>query len=64
MLNITLLYNTNGDSVSSVCEEGCDSFGAVARAKSTEGSAAVVYLQRSVSIISVSDAQVICYYQT
>ncbi len=46
MLNITLLYNTNGDSVASVCEEGCDSFGAVARSKAMEGSAAVVYLQR------------------
>ncbi len=47
-MNITLLYNTNGDSVASrpMCEEGYDSFGAVARSKAMEGSAAVVYLQR------------------
>lgn len=44
MLNITLLYNTNGDSVARVCEEGCDSFDAVARAKAMEGSSVVVYL--------------------
>ncbi len=45
-------YNTDGDSVVSVCVEGCDSIGAV------------LYLQRSVSIFSVRDAQVIWYYQT
>ncbi len=50
--------------MASVCEEGCDSFSAVVCAKATKGSAAVVYLQQSVSIFSVSDAQVICYYQT
>ncbi len=41
MLNITLMVI-----LWPVCEKGCDSFGAVARAKATEGSAAVVYLQR------------------
>ncbi len=40
-------YNTDGDSVVSVCVEGCDGIGAV------------LYLQWSVSIFSVSDAQVI-----